>query len=198
MTSGVESAPDECPWCACEEFYPFSVATESKSKLMCANCGYKYHSGFAARELSRDATCYDYDCHGELELVEPELYRCADCGRFNGVATTSNGGVYPASICPLCLTLSPSNIDFHHWEYENETGVYICRECHNRIHDGKRAREQSRDLPDGETWHVPAGNNLVAIHEDNHGKAESWDDFFDRYNLPEDHPMYADLRSLKL
>jgi len=192
MTDGINAAPDECPDCDNDTLLTFNVMIDMKSKMLCEGCGYKYVSDFAARELSPGAGCRDYDCHGGLELIEPELYRCVECRRYHRLATTSGNSVYPCSTCPLCLASQPLNIDFHHWEYENDTGVYICRDCHNRIHDGKRASEQSREQPGHKTWHVAAASNLVAIHEDMHGEPESWRDFADRYNLPVEDPRYAD------
>jgi len=190
---GIKAAPDECPDCGNDAFLTFNLTIDEKSKKLCESCGYKYFSNFAARELSPAATCRDYDCHGGLELIEPELYRCVECRRYHGLATTSQNHVYPCSICPLCLTSVPRNLDFHHWEYENDTGVYICRDCHNRIHDGVRASKQSREQPGDKTWHMAAVNNLISIHEETHGKPESWCDFFDRYNLPVEDAMYTDI-----
>lgn len=193
MTDGIKAAPGECPECGGDRLHRLRLMADERTKTFCESCGYKRLSNFAARELSPGATCHDYDCHGDLKLIEPELYRCVECGRYQGLATTSKSRVYPCPICPLCLTSEPRNVDFHHWEYENDTGVYICRSCHNRIHDGKRASKQSRDQPGNETWHVAAASNLMAIHEDIHGNPESWRAFADRYNLPVEDPRYADI-----
>ena len=76
------------------------------------------------------------------------------------------------------------SIDFHHWDYELDVGVRLCRECHESIHDGLRARDQTEMAPEGETWKVDAGLNLINTHEHIHGVADSWDDVFERYNIP--------------
>jgi hypothetical protein len=99
----------------------------------------------------------------------------------------------------LCHKIKNRNeLDFHHWDYERDVGVHLCRSCHNELHEGKRAQEQTQDNPDGESWRVRASNILVNMHEDIHGRPDSWDDFFKRYNLPDDHPDYASIRTLEL
>jgi len=199
---GIDTAPEACPECGEDSFLPFYVMeADKKSKLSCSNyqCGYEFRTEQAVRELHRsEQNCHEYDCGGDLELVGEELYRCSECGRYNGIATPSSGTLYSTSVCPLCMTTSPRNIDFHHWDYERDIGVHLCRECHNSLHDGKRAHEQTREHPDGESWRVQASSNLVNMHKDIHGRPESWDCFFERYNLPEDHPDYADIRTMEL
>lgn len=92
--------------------------------------------------------------------------------------------------CACCERSNSSvTIDYHHWDYESDVGVYLCRECHNYIHDGKRAREQTKQLPYGESWKIPTINRLVGLHESKFGRAESWDAFFSRYNIPDKEPF---------
>jgi len=199
---GIDVVPNTCPGCGEDSFEQlFVMRADKKSKLLCSNyeCEYEYQSKQAIQELPRgEQICYRYTCDGSLELVDEGLYRCLECGRYNGLASTSRGTLYSASVCPLCMTVSPQNIDFHHWDYDRDIGVHLCRDCHNQLHDGKRAREQTRDSPDGESWHVDAANNLIGLHESIHGRADSWSDFFKRYNLPDNHPEYADIRTLEL
>lgn len=51
--------------------------------------------------------------------------------------------------CPACGFAEQygdyeREFDFHHWDYENEIGCRLCRECHTHIHDGMKAREQTQ------------------------------------------------------
>lgn len=194
--------PTSCPSCDDEHLLKSHVSNSDKQsvvKCVNADCDSKtvFKSDVACVELNNDEhTCHSYDCHGRLAFIKPKLYYCQECGRFAGIATTSRGVGYPTSKCPICLTKSPTNIDFHHWNYKNDTGVHICRSCHNQIHDGMRAREQTAESPSGESWKVTASNNLVCLHEKHHGPVESWDYIFDLYNLP-DEPQYDHLRDLK-
>ena len=86
-------------------------------------------------------------------------------------------------------------IDYHHWDYQTNAGVHLCRKCHTFIHDGKRALEQTDELPHGENWKIPASNRMVGLHEKIHGRCESWEDFFKRYQIPmnEDYEHIFDL-----
>jgi hypothetical protein len=38
--------------------------------------------------------------------------------------------------CPVCGS-SESGLDEHHWQYEPECTVKICRQCHTRVHQGQ-------------------------------------------------------------
>lgn len=78
--------------------------------------------------------------------------------------------------CPLCGT-EQTGLDFHHWRYgKNEKGCYLCRECHDTIHEG----EASTDNPD---WLLHAVENLVTAHLENHDDDPGPADLCDRYNL---------------
>jgi len=161
-----------------------------------------YESEFAAIELpldDRSCTAYPHDkehrCGGELELVEPELYKCQSCGRYSS-PKRGNSSVYPAPTCPICL--ETGGLDFHHWDYERDIGIHICRECHTHIHDGVRARDQTEMAPGDETWRVDAMLNIIGLHETNHGRADSWDQFFEWYNIPGDIEEYQSFYDLEL
>jgi len=65
------------------------------------------------------------------------------------------------------------------------------------IHDSKRAREQTKQLPAKENWKIPTSNRMVGLHEDINGRAESWDEFFNRYNIPHE-PPYEGIYDLEL
>jgi len=84
--------------------------------------------------------------------------------------------------CPICEESEAT--EQHHHSYDPEVTMPICRTCHLIIHDGKRASEQAGKYIEGECWKTDAGNNLVGLHEHYHGRADSWDNFFERYNLP--------------
>jgi len=87
--------------------------------------------------------------------------------------------------CPLCNNKKEKDsLDYHHWDYESGAGVQLCRECHEKIHDGVRASEQTEQQPEGETWHRKAVENLLNIHTDRFGPPASLKDFFRIYNLP--------------
>jgi len=98
--------------------------------------------------------------------------------------------------CPLCHeTKEKTELDFHHWDYETDTGIHMCRACHEKIHGGKTATEQSEDAPHGAGWETVALANLKKLHKELYGDIRSFDAFRKRYNLPEggvydDHAIY--------
>ena len=54
-------------------------------------------------------------------------------------------------ICPACGRSAPTDgLDFHHWDYDDDIGVGLCRECHLDIHEGVKASKQSGFAGGGE------------------------------------------------
>lgn len=96
--------------------------------------------------------------------------------------------------CPVCGALDPE-FDFHHWDYENDTGVCLCRDCHDYIHDGKTATEQSRQT--GQDWRVQARERLVRLHEKHHGEIRDLEGFGLRYQLYHDDGWRRDVRAVR-
>jgi len=83
--------------------------------------------------------------------------------------------------CPLCESESFDDfedMDFHHWDYDLDIGVLLCRSCHEQIHQHKRASEQGN-------WKKKTYENLILAHEKHHGEIEDWETFWERYNLTE-------------
>jgi hypothetical protein len=164
---------------------------ERRTKVICScGVGTFFESNFKERELPIGEVCPGYECDGSLSLVEPALYKCDSCQRYSTVSYHGGAG----SCCPLCL--DEEDLDFHHWDYENDIGIHICRRCHNMIHDGKRAREQTKGSVG--TWHADAVNNLIRLHEYTHGRVTCWDRFFERYNIPRNHEKYSQVFEVDL
>jgi len=90
-----------------------------------------------------------------------------------------------------------ARIDFHHWDYQTDIGVHLCRDCHNFVHEGVRARDQSKESPHGEDWRIPTVNRMVGLHENTNGAVKSWDRFLERYNIPKQEP-YTTVYDLEL
>lgn len=47
--------------------------------------------------------------------------------------------------CPCCgyaVAYGDREFDFHHWDYDDDVGCQLCRECHSHIHRGMKAAEQ--------------------------------------------------------
>jgi len=87
--------------------------------------------------------------------------------------------------CPLC-SAKDVELDFHHWEYNEDIGVGLCRGCHQTIHEGMRASEQSSWSQTGE-WEDRALAELVRCHKLYRGMpgsdASIWE-IKTRYNVP--------------
>ena len=100
-----------------------------------------------------------------------------------------------SGVCPLCR--QGSKLDFHHWDYETDIGVKICRECHEHIHDGIRKTHQDNKAKSYgySGWVTRAVNNLIIkdIAFLKPGEfdiqTQSWEEYRDRlkkrYNLPD-------------
>ena len=81
------------------------------------------------------------------------------------------------SSCPLCEDVE-KGLDFHHWRYgEHEQGCYLCRDCHDLVHQGDGEAKQPGWLP-------AAIENLVAYHLKKHGQQDA-EEIIERYNLPD-------------
>jgi|GEM_PF-2337187 len=78
--------------------------------------------------------------------------------------------------CRLCNS-KQTGLDFHHWRYgENEVGCYLCRDCHDRIHEGKA----DRDNPD---WLKHCIRKTVKLHLEYGGDADLAE-ISEQYSLP--------------
>jgi len=84
--------------------------------------------------------------------------------------------------CPCCGVLESSDVefDFHHWDYENDIGCNLCRDCHTYIHDDMRASEQDDEYG---KWKL---NAIGRIHQRSKENGLSYDDaseVFQRFNI---------------
>lgn len=61
-------------------------------------------------------------------------------------------------LCAVCYTWTPDgdDLDFHHWDYESDDGILVCRQCHDAIHSTEGA------YPSSEGWVVEAARNALA------------------------------------
>lgn len=77
--------------------------------------------------------------------------------------------------CPACGDVT--DLDEHHWQYEpTEITVWICRSCHQYIHDDNRVREQ------GDDWQEECLERLAMLDACNNpgtGRLR------ERFNIPE-------------
>lgn len=93
--------------------------------------------------------------------------------------------------CPLCgiPAADHEELDYHHWSYDPEIGVSLCRDCHTTIHNDRRAVDQAALSPTGE-WRDDAFAELVRKHRRVRTGDFPQDDLEDfeaiavRYNIP--------------
>lgn len=86
--------------------------------------------------------------------------------------------------CPACARPASDcqiEFDFHHWDYADDIGCRLCRDCHNHIHRGKTAEEQANVTNDA--WEYDAVDRLLALSNrllefDNNQQ------FSNRFNIP--------------
>jgi len=81
--------------------------------------------------------------------------------------------------CRLCG--SRSRLDFHHWTYSPDRGTYLCRECHNYIHqpDGARPSESR-----GISWVWDAVEQLIERHIEIRDEYPNHRAIMERYSIP--------------
>jgi hypothetical protein len=86
--------------------------------------------------------------------------------------------------CPACARpASESQVafDFHHWDYDDDIGCRLCRECHSHIHRDKTAEEQSKTT--GKAWEYDAVERLVELSQ-KLLHFENEQQFIRRFNIP--------------
>ena len=100
-----------------------------------------------------------------------------------------------SGICPLCRRAS--NLDFHHWDYDEDIGIKLCRECHDDIHDGLRqSHQQNKAKFHGYSdWIQRAVENLIEKDiaflptDEFNIQEQPWAEYRhrlkERYNLPD-------------
>jgi len=89
-----------------------------------------------------------------------------------------------AARCPCCgyaVSYGSRDFDFHHWDYEDDIGCQLCRDCHTHIHRDMRASEQA-ELTDG--WRKDAIRRLYKRSLNNGLSFGQAFKFKRRYNIP--------------
>jgi transcription elongation factor Elf1 len=75
--------------------------------------------------------------------------------------------INPEDTYGTCSVCGHDNIalDYHHWDYQNDVGCHVCRDCHQFIHapEGSRPSES-----DGDDWKRIAINQTVKRYRENH------------------------------
>ena len=66
--------------------------------------------------------------------------------------------------CPVC-TRTGVRLDFHHWDYQNDIGCEICRECHEHAH-GEHGTKPSHTV--GNSWVPACFRRLMERYRENH------------------------------
>jgi hypothetical protein len=85
-----------------------------------------------------------------------------DCGLADFRRGSMSTAVNWTPRCPICAAeaLPDKVFDFHHWDYETDCGVQICRDCHEYIHRGKTVTEQE-ELPDVDNWETDSIARMI-------------------------------------
>lgn len=127
--------------------------------------------------LKRDMNKYGKHAAGTYQYRFGSWSNAIEAAGFKPRAKGDNYDERPDQ-CPLCGT-EQTGLDFHHWRYgENEVGCYLCRDCHDDIHQGKAKTANSN-------WLIHCVENLVIHHSDHHSTNPAADEILERYNLPD-------------
>ena len=154
-----------CPQCGAAIFRDGGIIMSHSDAVMVQS---ESAEGVLTKYIKNRADA-EFWCGADPEIVEMPLYdvdggfsaRCPSCGYAHAY-----GG---------------RDFDFHHWDYENDIGCMLCRECHSYIHRGMRAGEQGA-LTDG--WRRDAIRLLYERATENGLKFSSVSEFKIRFHLP--------------
>lgn len=86
--------------------------------------------------------------------------------------------------CPCCgyaAAYGGREFDFHHWDYNDDIGCMLCRDCHSHIHRGMTASEQG-ELSD--SWKRDAIRRLYDRSTANGLNFDRGTKFAARFNIP--------------
>jgi len=81
--------------------------------------------------------------------------------------------------CRLCNCRS-TELVFHHWSYQPDVGVEICRSCHEYLHEDGDATPMNDPK-----WVENAVKRLIDRHLCVHGRPESAAHIIEKYNVPD-------------
>lgn len=153
---------------------------------LCPECGTAIfrHGGVVAQHS--DAKIIS---RGKLN-VRPYILNKLDIMFWRGademeVLTPFRDGSYDYSPrCPACgmaTSYDGLTFDFHHWDYDEDIGCKLCRDCHSHIHRDMRAGEQA-ELSDG--WRRDAVKRLHRLSAANGLEFHRVGEFKRRFNIP--------------
>ena len=136
---------------------------------------------------------------GEMASVSLQVMQGVDdpptplLGNVENINRVVEGGWEPR--CPCCGESESyvDSVDFHHWDYENDVGCHLCRDCHSHIHRGMTASEQG-ELTDG--WRRDAIRRLYERSTSMGLRFDVCPDFADRFNIPVDSETLTYIREV--
>jgi hypothetical protein len=135
--------------------------------------------------------------HVRFSTENPGHHFCTECciHLCYGRRELADDSRRSSPFCPLCNTKKErSELDFHHWDYDRDIGVQLCRGCHEKVHDGKKAHVQTEEAPGETTWHQAATQNLLSAHCERFGSVDLDETLFARYNIPVCSEKYSHLK----
>jgi len=107
-----------------------------------------------ANQISGCPECSGAGSRGDIvknengDYVEKGWSKCARCG----------GDGY-GLFCAICGGWAAQDeLDFHHWDYDEHIGVFLCRDCHDGVHGGEEAYPSNN-----EEWAREAAQNAVEM-----------------------------------
>jgi len=128
--------------------------TQSLMEALCPECG---HANFRHTSLVL-AHCDAAAARNEGADLTRWLSNKIDLSFWSGgigpITQTATEDVLMREIesyqarCPCCgcpVEHGSREFDFHHWDYENDSGCMLCRKCHSHIHRDLTAAEQARE-----------------------------------------------------
>lgn len=155
--------------------------TENLKEVLCPSCreaGFRWdtiictptiadeYSSRQAQRYVRDRQHWDFwrgFVVSESSIKEPAAF--VNSSETNMPAGFRKSALHPLSwtaFCPVCEQpdTGGSRFDFHHWDYDTDRGLQLCRDCHLHAHRGGTVQEQ-RVMDSVDDWRVDAASRLV-------------------------------------
>lgn len=166
-----------CPECEAALFrYSSVVASKGAARQLDPNTIQSYIHARADMKFWHGGMTIGANVDNEMALVKSEGKMAAKDYKIH-----LEGAIDWKPHCPSCgKHLEAGKFDFHHWDYENDTGVVLCRECHDYIHKNSPT-ESKLKYTDGE-WKKDAIKRLVGRAREN-GQLMGYS-ITQRFNIP--------------
>lgn len=134
---------------------------------------------YSKREKVKSEQTVMIECQCDNPPIRKRELPNGDVVEVNECNKCPQAGVF----CAICKYRTPNpdeELDFHHWDYSKNIGVFVCGDCHGHIHSTEGS------YPDNDGWQKAAFNNAVQRMVEVDEVPESESEIVSRLNFPEE------------